>query len=61
MRDNKATQDELDAFDAKIHKEEGKLGYLELSKLNTVKKKMYVEMVVKDDDAMRKHLEDVKN
>ena len=42
MWENKANQDELDAFDAKIHKEEGKLGYLELGKLNNVKKQMYI-------------------
>jgi hypothetical protein len=60
MHIKKVAQADLDAFDAKIHKDDGKLDYLSISKLNSVYKKKYVKMVIDDDDAMKHHLADVK-
>lgn len=39
MVENKAAQDQLDAFDAKIHTAEGKLTLKDLGKLNSVYKR----------------------
>ena len=59
MTENKADQDELDAFDARIAGKDGKLNVKELAHLNSVHKKHYIDMVMADDEKMKYHLQHV--
>ena len=56
MRQNKVTQDKIDAFNKKIHSEGGRLPLVDLRKLDSVYKKEYAKMIIEEDDAIRQQL-----
>ena len=46
MVSNKVTKDKIDAFNVKIHKEDGSITLENLKKLNSVFKREYIKMVL---------------